>query len=85
MDGKRDRRAYPLEYEDCTPPDIGFFNPAGKIYCMNNIPSEIELKGHYHSKNFNFIQIVLELCPAYSKSLEVECLSATEMKQYFEE
>ena len=79
MDGKRDRRVYPLEYEDCTPADIGFFNPAGKIYCMSNIGNEIELKGHYHSKSFNFIQIVLELCPGYSESPDIECWSATEM------
>ena len=35
-DGNRTRIATPLDYEDCTPPDIGFFNPAGKIFCMSD-------------------------------------------------
>ena len=79
----RTRNATPLDYEDCTPDDISFFGPAGKIFCINEFDRQIELEGNYYHPEFKFINIVLELCPSYGERLGVECSSATEMTEYF--
>ena len=56
-----------------------------KLNCLEGLESNVELNGQYFTEEYSYIQIRLELCPYYNEKLGIQCLSATEIKQFFEE
>ena len=84
VDGRRKKIREILDVQKCDIDDHGV-KALNNLDCLRDLGSNIELNGQYFTEQFSYIEIKLELCPSYNEELGIECLSAAEIKQFFEE